>query len=301
VIDPDRGPWGGVPQLIRFDRGREFLAHAVTRAAGELGCAALPTAPYSPHLKGKVERLHRTIGEGLIATLPHYTGGPRRANGKLCAQPTALTLAQLQARVREFIDAYNTGHRHSSLGGMTPAEKWASSAAPLDVVEPERLRWMLLADQTRKVDKDGIHFENGIFVAPDLNRVGRGTEVEVRYMPHDLRWIEVFTQDGSLCTAFPQERLSDEQIDAIVAARHEAAREMARRKAAASRKARARIAPLTATGPVQDITAVLGEPDRRGEGEASRRDAESNELLQMLGLAEQLNKPIPPSAAEQRL
>ena len=119
--------------------------------------------------------------------------------------------------MREFIDAYNTGHGHSSLGGMTPAEKWASSAAPLDVVEPERLRWMLLADQTRKVDKDGIHFENGIFVAPDLNRVGRGTEVEVRYMPHDLRWIEVFTQDGWLCTAFPQERLSDEQIDAIVA------------------------------------------------------------------------------------
>jgi putative transposase len=46
VMDLERGPWGGVPQLIRFDGGREFLAHAVKRAAGELGCAALPTAPY---------------------------------------------------------------------------------------------------------------------------------------------------------------------------------------------------------------------------------------------------------------
>jgi putative transposase len=62
MIDPERGPWGGVPQLIRFDGGREFLAQAVTRAAGELGCAALPAVPYSPHHKGKVERLHRTIG-----------------------------------------------------------------------------------------------------------------------------------------------------------------------------------------------------------------------------------------------
>lgn len=44
VIDRERGPWGGVPQLIRFDGGREFLAHAVTRAAGELGCATLPTS-----------------------------------------------------------------------------------------------------------------------------------------------------------------------------------------------------------------------------------------------------------------
>ena len=129
--------------------------------------------------EGKVERLHRTIGEGLIATLPHYTGGPRRANGKLYAQPAPLTLPQLQTRVREFIDAYNTEHRHSSLGGMTPAEKWATSAAPLDLVEPERLRWMLMADQTRKVDKDGIHFENAIFIAPEITRArarqdGRG-------------------------------------------------------------------------------------------------------------------------------
>jgi putative transposase len=49
VIEPARGPWGGVPQLIRFDGGRDFLARAVTRAAAELGCAALPTVPYSPY------------------------------------------------------------------------------------------------------------------------------------------------------------------------------------------------------------------------------------------------------------
>jgi hypothetical protein len=89
---------GGVPQLIRFDGGREFLAQAVTRAAGELGCAALPAAPYAPHQKRKVERLHRTIGEGLMATLPHYTGGPRRADGSLYAQPAPLTLPQQQTR-----------------------------------------------------------------------------------------------------------------------------------------------------------------------------------------------------------
>ena len=57
VIDLERGPWGGVPKLIRFDGGREFLGCAVKRAAGEVGCAALPTAGYSPHHKGKIERL----------------------------------------------------------------------------------------------------------------------------------------------------------------------------------------------------------------------------------------------------
>ena len=79
IVDPARGPWGGVPQLIRFDGGREFVARAVTRAAGELGCAALPTAAYPPQQKGKIERLHHTIGDGLIATLPHSRPAGRDA------------------------------------------------------------------------------------------------------------------------------------------------------------------------------------------------------------------------------
>jgi putative transposase len=181
---------------------------------------------------------------------------------------------------------------------MTPAEKWASSAAPLEVIEPERLRWMLMADQTRKVLKDGIHFggSDAPFVAPELTRIG-GTTVEVRYMPHDLRSIEVFTEDGWLCTGYPQDELTREQAEAVIQARREAAREMGRRKAAASRKARSRIAPLTANGTVQDITAVVRD---RGEAlESARRDAETGELLEILGLADQLNKPIPSSGEEQ--
>jgi putative transposase len=57
VLDPDRGPWGAVPQLVRSDGGREFLACAVSRAAAEVRFAALPTASYWPYQKGKLERL----------------------------------------------------------------------------------------------------------------------------------------------------------------------------------------------------------------------------------------------------
>jgi putative transposase len=290
VIDPERGPWGGVPELIRFDGGREFLAHAVVRAAAELGCAALPAAPYSPHQKGKIERLHRTIGEGLIATLPRYTGGPRRADGKLYAQPAPLTLPQLQARLREFIDAYNTKHEHASLGRLTPAQKWATSAAPLDIVEPGRLRWMLMADQTRRVLKDGIHFDGAIFIAPELTRIG-GRTVEVRYMPHDLRLIEVFTEDGWLCTAYPQDELTREQAEAVIRQRREAVREMGRRKAAASRKARTRIAPLTATGAIRDITPIIST---RPKGDPALENQRTDKALRVLGLADRLNTTIPP-------
>ena len=93
--------------------------------------------------------------------------------------------------------------------------------------------------------KDGIHFGGEIYRA-QLARVG-GRTVQVRYSPHDLRAIEIFTADGWLCTAHRQDVLTREQADGVIAQRRQAAQEMGRRKAAASRKARTRIAPLTAT------------------------------------------------------
>jgi putative transposase len=153
---------------------------------------------------------------------------------------------------------------------------------------------MLMADQTRKVDKDGIHFENAIFIAPELTRIG-GKSVEVRYMPHDARSIEVFTEDGWLCTAHPQDRLTHEEAEAVIQARRQAAREMSRRKAAASRKARTRIAPLTASGTVQDITAVTG--DHRRKRHAAPSNEQVDAALRVLGLGDQLNTVIPPRPA----
>jgi len=147
-----------------------------------------------------------------------------------------------------------------------------------------------MADQTRKVEKDGIHFETVIFIAPALTRIG-GRKVEVRYMPHGLRSIEVFSEDGWLCTAYPQDELTREEAEAVIQARREAAREMSRRKAAASRKARTRIAPLTATGTVQDITAITR--DRRGKRDAALSNEQVDAALRLLGLGDQLNTVIP--------
>ncbi len=296
VLEPARAPWGGVPALVRFDSGKEFLADAITRAAGEVGFAARSTAPYSPYQKGKVERLHQTIGKGLISKLPNYTRGPRHRNGKLYTQPAALSLEQLEFSIEEFVGAYNREHHHSSIG-MTPAEKWASSSAPLDVIAAEKLRWMLMADQTRKVLKDGIHFGGEIFVAPGLTRAV-GETVQVRYMPHDLRSIEIFAgRDGWLCTAYPQGQLSPEDASAVVEQRHQAAVEMGRRKAAASRKARARTAPLTGHTEANDITVVT----RRSSGSPKRglTDERSTELLKMLGLADELNTPAERTGADE--
>lgn len=146
-----------------------------------------------------------------------------------------------------------------------------------------------MADQTRRVLKDGIHFGGAIFIAPELTRIG-GRTVEVRYMPHDLRFIEVFTEDCWLCTAYPQDELTREQAEAVIRQRREAVREMGRRKAAASRKARTRIAPLTATGVIQDITPVISARPKRDPALENQR---TDKALGVLGLADRLNTAIP--------
>jgi hypothetical protein len=66
---------------------------------------------------------------------------------------------------------------------------------------------------------------------------------------------------------------------------------MGRRKAAASRKARARTAPLTGKTEVNDISIVTRRSAQRPQRGLS--DKRSDELLKMLGLADQLNKPAP--------
>jgi putative transposase len=296
VIDDDRGPWGGVPHVVRFDGGKDFLSKAVARAAAEVGFVISMTAPYSPYQKGKVERLHQTINTELIATLPHFLGGPRRADGKLYAQPRPLTLVELQEKIRLYVAHYNSARAHSSLGGLTPQEKWDSSLTILDRVDPRALRWMMMADKERTVQSNGIFFENEYYIDTEgkLQSIGRGTVVQIRYMPHDKRSIEVFTDDGYLCTARPQGQLEREDKDAVIEARHEAKRAAARRKTRASRAAKARTEPLTGKTPVVDITVVTersANPTARPRKGLSERS--SNELLDALGLADELNTADP--------
>jgi putative transposase len=294
-VEPSRGPWGGVPDLIRFDGGKEFLANAVTQAAGELGCLALPTLPYSPHHKGKIERMHRTIRDGLIASLPHYTGGARKANGKLYAQGRHLTLDELVNLIFAFEARYNHIDKHSSIR-TTPARQWGRSQRPLDLVEPQHLRWMLMAAKPKKVSRQGINFGgDSPYWAPELAGVV-GTTVQVRYRPHDPRQIEVFTDAGWLCTATPQDQATPEEVADVVREREELNREMSQRAAAARRKARRRFSPVVPGQPIEEIPVII----KRGRSTPAVTDERVEAALRLLGHGNRINRTIPAPGMQTR-
>ena len=110
-----------------------------------------------------------------------------------------MSLSDLVGRFDAWVVAYNRRRPHGGLGGATPEERWLLDAAPLRLVPPAELRWLLLEERTRKVAKSGIRFHCLDFVAPELNGLV-GETVDVRYRPHDDTSIEVFRNGAHLCT-----------------------------------------------------------------------------------------------------
>ncbi len=206
-----------------------------------------------------------------------------------------MSLARLVEEFDRWVRDYNTVRPHSALGGQTPLQRWSADATPLRLVADADLRWLLLAGERRIIHKDGIHFNGLIFVAPELNgRVGQ--EVEVRHTPHDDRQIEVFDHDRWLATARPQNALSAEERDRVLARRRADAAEQAGRQRKASRKARTRLAAMTEPGEPEVTTVIAQEGARleshRADDLALRRQAR----LGLLGLAEAKDAATPDPA-----
>jgi len=265
-VDERWGPFGGVPATIRPDGGLEFAVVVLKRASGVLGIRLLPTPPYSPNLKGKVERAQGSAVTQLLAELPGFTGGPRDASGKLWGSGLAvLTLAELVERFDAWVRWYNRERPHASLGGQTPLQRWSLDASPLRTVPDEELRWTLLGEEQRTVRTSGVAFRALNYVAAELNGLV-GEVIQVRFRPHDARLIEVFRNGSHLCTAKPQGALGEEERAAVLARRRADVAEQAQRQRRAVRSARARMAPVTRPGPAEDTTVIPIHAANTGPG-----------------------------------
>jgi putative transposase len=203
----------GVPGVFVWDNGLEFTANAVTEAAALLGSVAVTTPPYSPAKKPYIERVNRTIETELISSLPHYTEGPRRRDGKLeDSDDSMLSLEGLSHLVANWIEHYNYKRPHGSLDEKSPAQHWLDDPTPIRSVDPEAVRQFTLERRKAKIRRDaGIQYKNVSYVAPEM--YGLETEtVEIGVIPYDLSRIEVFRGGEWYCTATPAVELSADQV-----------------------------------------------------------------------------------------
>jgi putative transposase len=292
VVDPDRGPFGGVPGVIRWDNGTEFLSDDVSHAVASLGIYAAPTAAYAPYQKGKVERFFATLESEFLSLQPFYTGGPRSANDKLYGPGDGpMGLEEFAVRFEQYVRDYNHSRTHSAIG-TTPQQAWEGNSQPLQLVDEDKLRWMLLAADSRKVRKDGILFGNVLFFATELQGLV-GEEVTVRHMPHDLRRIWVYRDGECLCEAVPHQDLSESARRAHLGNRaahrkraSDLRRQLSRNERATRRQKKGRIEPMTEPGDVVDTVAPLESRPRR----VADRPVDPS-VLRTLGIGK-LNEPL---------
>ena len=201
---------GGVPMRAVWDRGLEFLAEVITQSCMRLQVIPVALPAYSPQLKPHIERFQGFLKRDALPSLPGYTDGGTDVRGRSAIASAALGESEFLLKVADWIDWYITEHVHASLG-CTPLEAWQRDGTVLREAPAAQLWEDFLAQKKGvKVSKNGVRFDTIDFVSGELNGyVGR--KVEVRYLPHDRTFVEIFIDGVHLCTAYPRNSLTEDQ------------------------------------------------------------------------------------------
>jgi transposase InsO family protein len=197
LTEPPYGPIGGVPTAIRWERGKEFLASAITDAATSLAIDAHPLPPYSPERKGGVERANRSIEQLHLAGLPGYLHRARVKSGRRVDEgDPLLTLDAFVAGFASFVREFNEERPHDGIDGEAPVTRWRSDATPLVEVSADRLHHLLLARAPRRIGRSGIRLFGASYNAAELvGRVGQSTVMTI-----ERRWANEADVAGSTLT-----------------------------------------------------------------------------------------------------
>ncbi len=270
------GPAGGLPAMVRVDRGKDFLSRTVAEAMGAFAVAVDDLPAYTPHLKGSVETLNGAVDRMLFAGLPRYMHRQTEASGGLVDpdQP-ALTFAAFVAEVLAWVRWWNREHVIEELGSRTPLAAWLADPTPIDEVDEDRLWMFTLEDdrRRRKITSKGIGFGRGRYYVAEW-MVGRvGAAVRLRYMPHHDHEVEVFDADSG--AHLGRAELADQASEATkTAVRRTRARKAARLRSdlsKAERARRTRYAASTTPVPAQRLDAMTA-------AEASRERVEEQDV-----------------------
>nr|WP_205717626.1 Mu transposase C-terminal domain-containing protein [Actinomadura soli] len=277
ILCSDRyGEFGGLPEAVRIDQGKDFLSGSVRAALGRFAIPVGVLPGYCPWLKGTVEMVNGAVEKMFFASLPGFAHGAKRLGGKpVDPSEPLLTFSGFVELLLEWVAEWNQRIPKAVLDDRTPQQMWRDDPTPLEHVEAEDLCLMLLEDdgRPRKVSNQGVKWKRRHYVSEDPwigDYVGKW--VRIRYMPHHDHEIEVFDASTGehLGRAFLCDQASAEQVRQILRARREAAAELERTLKAAARLRRERFAALTAPGPAKRLGALTSA---EADAEVRSRDA----------------------------
>ncbi|MEV6319259.1 Mu transposase C-terminal domain-containing protein [Streptomyces sp. NPDC051776] len=271
--DGPYGPIGGLPSLVRIDRGADFLSHTVAEALGHFAVPVQDLPPYRPELKGTVENLNKCAEKMFFAALPRYTHAPSLrlrpgARSPFIQETVPLPFTEFVRLLLQWTTWWNTEHTSQALSGRTPLEAWRADPTPIEDVDRDLLRRFTLADdgRVRTLTASGVRWKNRYYVGEWMHGGAEvGTKVHIRFIPHHDHEIEVFDAASGkhLGPAHLADEATVEQRKAHRRRKDAEKGRLARALSAASRHTRTRYAAVTeARQPKRLGTLSAAEADR---------------------------------------
>ncbi|MFF2149594.1 Mu transposase C-terminal domain-containing protein [Kitasatospora sp. NPDC058190] len=290
------GPVGGLPALVRIDRGKDFLSRTVTSALGALAIPVHDLPAYSPHLKGTVENLNRCAERMLFASLPRYTHAPTpsvRRRDRTKDETAPLTFTAFVELLLEWVNWWNTEHTSPALASRTPLQAWLEDPTPLEDPKQGQLWAFTLEDdgRARTLTTSGVYWRGRYYVGDWMQGLaGDGIKVRIRFLPHHAHEIEVIdaVTGARLGTAHLADAATDEQRAAVRRTRSAEQRRLKKALATAEKLRTERYAAVTTPRtpePLQALTAM------EADAELAAADGRDLQALALPGLLP--HAPVP--------
>lgn len=188
-------PFGGVPTLIRVDRGTDFLSDAVHQAMGILDIDRVALPPRRPDLKPYVESLNKSFKNMLFRGMPGYTECPAPDTAATSKPPPVedlLTFERFTTEVSKFVHRWNHEHRIRNLDNRTPLEVWRADQTVIHDPPPAALRRSLpFVRRTFTITGTGIDWQGRDYLETWMHDLG-GTRVRLRHLPGYFDTVEVY-------------------------------------------------------------------------------------------------------------
>lgn len=171
----------GIPRRLLVDNGGPYRNLQLTGICGRIGCALVHAPVRDGACKGKIERLNRTLRDGLL---------------RLIGPDERLSLEGLNDRLGEWVAKYNRTP-HSSLGGRSPMEAWGEGVASAPPRTPESEGWLAAAFRSRerrRVNGDATVRVAGVLHDAPSHLVGASVDLE--FTPWDPSDVWLVDDEG---------------------------------------------------------------------------------------------------------
>lgn len=259
IEDPHR-PYGGIPDRIRVDGGKDFLSETVGQALAALGTEHIVLPPRRPDLKATVEAANGAIKDTLFADMPGYTEAPTLPGGKpIDPDQPLIHFEAFVALVLDWITQRNTEQTFDKLDGKTPHQAWHDDPTPVYTATPEDLHTYTLERPGKPltINNSGVRWRKRNYIADWMHGLA-GEKVHVRYLHHHEHRIELYDPETGhyLGPATLTSQVTPTQRRALDNARRRHAAHLRKELNKAERNRNARYAAATRPSPPQRLDAL---------------------------------------------